>query len=120
MEELAKKAGISKSFLWAVENDKSDIGGENIINIANALGASVDFILRGGKEEQHKTTPIEIPRQLSEIAEELGLSFRETHALLQAHRSIIARRGGRTDLETMTPEQWKKLWAGIKEFIRPQ
>lgn len=116
LDDLAKKAGISKSFLWAVENDKSDISGENLINITNALGASVEFILKGGRQEL-QNEPIEIPAELSEAAQILGLSFRQTLTLLQAHQSLIARRSTKDEVE-MTRDKWKMLWEGIKDFVQ--
>lgn len=117
LEELAKRAEISKSFLWSVENDKSDISGANLLRIANALGASVDYLLKGGTGSAPATAPIEISQELSKAAEELHLSFRDTHALLQAQHAILARRGGREVEAAMSAEQWKKLWTGIKDFI---
>lgn len=116
LDDLAKKAGISKSFLWAVENDKSDIGGENLINITNALGASVEFILKGGRQDM-ENEPVEIPSELSEAAQSLGLTFRQTLTLLTAHQSLVARRSMKQEIE-MTRDQWKKLWEGIKEFVQ--
>lgn len=119
LEELARRAGISKSFLWAVENDKSNISGVHLLQVANVLGASVDYLLKGGEGGPPCSTdaPIEISQELKEAAEELHLSFRDTHTLLQAHQAILARRGGKEVETKMTTEKWKKLWAGIKDIV---
>lgn len=117
LEALAEKTGISKSFLWSVENDKSDISGGNLLLLADALDASVDFILRGSGKEAAPTPAIEVPRELIQAAEKLGLSFRDARALLQAHESLLARRSSKTEA-AMTVERWEKLWHDIKDYIR--
>ena len=94
LDQLAERAGISKSFLWEVEHDNSGISGEKLLRVANALGASLDFLLRGEPSPENYQGPpaVEIPRELSDMAEELGLTHKQTLALLEVERSIIARR----------------------------
>ena len=46
-DQLALKAGISKSFLSDLENGKSSVGAENLLDIARALGVSLDFLMTG-------------------------------------------------------------------------
>ena len=116
LEALAEKTGISKSFLWSVENDKSDISGGNLLRVADALDASVEFILRGSGKEDSPMPTIEIPRELMQAAEKLGLSFRDTRALLQAHESLLARRSSKAEV-AMTVDRWEKLWHDIKDYI---
>jgi transcriptional regulator with XRE-family HTH domain len=43
---LAERAGLSKGFLSDVENNKRNVGSQNLLKIANVLGASVDYLLR--------------------------------------------------------------------------
>ena len=47
LDRLADKAEVSKSFLSGVENGKSGISGERLLKVANVLGASLDYLLRG-------------------------------------------------------------------------
>lgn len=47
LEQLAERAGVSKSFLWEVEKDRTGISGERLLRVANVLSASLDFLLRG-------------------------------------------------------------------------
>ena len=73
LEGLAQRAGLSKSFLWEVENDRSGISGNRLLQLADALGASIDYLLRGGSSpEIDESRSVEIPTELSEVAEELG------------------------------------------------
>jgi len=117
LEELAGKAGLSKSFLWAVEQDRSGISGGKLLQVANALGASLDFLLRGEPApEDYKPPVVQIPRELSDAAEERGLSYRHTIALLDVHRSILARRSSKAH-HTMTKEDWIQLLDGLGEFL---
>ena len=46
-DRLAKETRISKSFLSEVENNKSDVSGDKLLKIANALNASLDYLLKG-------------------------------------------------------------------------
>ena len=81
LERLAQQAGLSKSFLWEVEQDRSGISGKRLLQVADALSASIEYLLRGGSTvETEKPRSIEIPTELSEVAQELGLSYQQTLA----------------------------------------
>ena len=117
LDQLAERAGISKSFLSEVEHDRSGITGEKLLHLANALGASLDFLLRGEPQpESFELPPIEIPRELGEVAEEQGLSYRQTLALLDIERSIVARRSSKAH-DRKTRNQWNALYEGVKDFL---
>ncbi len=117
LDQLAEKAGISKSFLWEVEHDRSDIGGEKLLRVANVLGASLDFLLRGEPAPKDYQPPvIEIPGDLSDLAEEIGLTYQKTLALLDIERSVRARRSTKIR-EPRTKEYWRKLYEGMKPFL---
>ena len=111
-DQLADKAGISKGFLSDVENDKRNISSENLLRVANTLGASVDYLLRG-ETRSAKREEVVIPPELSEAAEELNLSYAQTLELLEAHRSVIARRSTKA-AKRFTADDWKQLHRAIK------
>lgn len=115
-DQLAQRAGISKGFLSDVENDKRNISSENLLRIANVLGASVDYLLRGDVLESAPIEPIVIPPELSQAAQELDLSYAATMELLEAHRSVIARRSNK-DLRKFSVDDWKKLYDAIKKVF---
>lgn len=117
LERLAKQAGLSKSFLWEVEQDRSGISGRRLLQVANALGASLDFLLRGAPAPQnYEPQSIEVPRSLGEFAEEFGLSYRQTMMLLDIERSIVARRGGQTR-SIRNKDDWGTLHDAVKDFL---
>lgn len=116
LDQVAKRAGVSKGFLSGVENNKYDASGANLLQIANVLGASVDYLLRGGTTKEYNNVPIEIPKELSDLAEEEGLTFKETLTLLDIDNSIMARRSSKIK-EAKTKAYWAKLLKGFKEFI---
>jgi transcriptional regulator with XRE-family HTH domain len=115
-EQLAERAGLSKGFLSDVENGKRNIGSENLLKIANVLGASVDYLLRGEVTESASVEPVVIPPELSQAAEELDLSYAATVELLEAHRSVIARRSNK-GLRRFSVEDWKELHKAIKKVF---
>lgn len=116
-EWLSKETGISKGFLSEIENNKGsgNIGAEYVIRISNALGVSLDYLLRGEVAQQDRARePVTIPRSLSETAQQLGLTYAETLTLLEAHHAVVARRSTRS-LREPTVDEWKALWKAIRQ-----
>jgi transcriptional regulator with XRE-family HTH domain len=111
--QLAQRAALSKGFLSDVENNKRNISSQNLLRIANVVGASVDYLLRGQVGDTSVLQPVVIPPELSQAAEELELSYRETIELLEAHRSVVARRSLR-GLRKFGVNDWKNLHEAIK------
>ena len=117
LDALADQSGVSKSFLWGVENDKSGISGEKLLQVATVLGASLDYLLKGERTPgMEQPRSIEIPRDLGELADERHLTYRQTLALLEINRSLVARRreGRRPQ---MTKHDWERLYEGVKFFL---
>lgn len=112
-DKLAEIAGLSKGFLSEVENDKRNVSSENLLKIANALGASVDYLLRGEEKDATRKGPITIPHELSEAAEQLKLSYAATVELLEAHNSIVARRSDRKQ-KRLSVDDWKRFHSAVK------
>src|SRR5262245_19779282 len=108
-DQLADKAKISTGFLSDVENDKRNISSENLLKIANVLGASADYLLRGDTREPARRQAIVIPPELSEAAEDLGLSYAQTLETLEAHNSVVARRSTK-ETKRLTVEEWKDFY----------
>jgi len=115
-DRLSQEAGISKGFLSDVENGKRDISSENLLKVANALGASLDYLLRGKTKEEQFFEPVVIPPELRTFAEQERLKFSETVELLEAHKSIVARRGDRSN-RNFTVGYWKELYKAIRKVF---
>jgi transcriptional regulator with XRE-family HTH domain len=114
-EQLAQKAGISKSFLSDLENGKRSVGAENLLDIARALGVSIDFLMTG-QASQDKATEVPIPATLARFAAEEGLTFRQTLMLLEMQKQIVAHRSSRKK-EGLEAVDWRKFYESVKEFI---
>lgn len=114
-DDLASRAKLSKGFLSEIENNKRKIGSEYLLRIANALGATVDYLLTG-KDEEVAQRPLLIPRELNEYAEREHLSYKETMELLAAHNSVVARRSNAT-ARAFTVEDWKNLHETLKRLF---
>lgn len=113
-EKLAQSAGISKGFLSDLENNKTNISAEYILKIANALGVSLDYLLRGeATQRDAERSPVRIPAELSAAAQELNLPYAETLMLLDAHDAVVARRRLKGSAP-LTAEEWKRLHKAIK------
>lgn len=115
-DQLAEQSGISKGFLSDVENDKRNVSSDNLLRIANVLGASLDYLLRGTSSEAVGRGPITIPPELAQAAEKLNLSYTGTVELLEAHRSVIARRSNK-QAKQFTAEDWENLYRAIQKVF---
>jgi transcriptional regulator with XRE-family HTH domain len=115
-DQLADKAKISTGFLSDVENGKRNVSSENLLKIANALGASVDYLLRGETRETIQRQPVIIPPELSEAAGDLGLSYAQTLETLEAHNSVVARRSTK-ETKRLSVEEWKEFYRAIKRVF---
>lgn len=116
-EHLAEKAYISKGFLSEIENGKRNVSSEYLLRIANALCASVDYLLRGTTEVSNvNKEPVVIPPDLSDAARRLNLSYAETIELLEAHRSVIARRSMKQS-KPFSTDDWVALHKAIKQVF---
>ena len=114
-EELAKAARMSKGFLSDVENNKRSISADYALRISDALGVSLDFLMRGEPPKEDKARePVRIPSELSVAAQALGLTYSETLMLLDAHEAVVARRSNQS-VKRPSAEDWKNLLAAIKK-----
>ena len=111
-------AGISISFLSELENDRRTPGGEVLLRIADALGASLDYLVRG-EDARAEPRPLTIPPSLQEAAEQEQWSYALTADLLRAQASVLGRRTpdgrGEAKLKDWTKSDWIRLHAALFE-----
>lgn len=115
-KKLADESGLSVPFLSDVENDKRAIGSEALLRLADALGASLDYILKGVTEGSVTRPPLVIPHALAQAAEEHGWSVGEAQDLLKAHQIVVARRSrtvGHTAHQVLSSQEWTNLYRSL-------
>jgi y4mF family transcriptional regulator len=115
-EQLAQKAGISKSFLSELENGKRSVSADNLLDLARALGVSLDYLMTGKEMEKETAEEVQIPASLAKFAAEAGISFRQALTLLEMQRQIIAHRSA-TKKESIDKVDWRKFYECVKEFL---
>ena|SRR3989442_850796 len=117
-DELSQHAKLSKSFLSELENDRAIPGGEVLLRLAEVLGTTTDYLLRGADVagETPAREPVTIPPELWALAEELNLTFPITRALLDARRLVVARRG-KPDTRVWQREDWKQLYDKLRVYL---
>jgi len=113
-DKLATKANISKSFLSDVERGARDISSAYLLRIANAMDASLEFLLRG-EEKQSKPEEITVPPELSQAAEQQNWRWDETLSLLRAHNSVVARRTSAVPKKP-TVADWVELYNVLRNI----
>ena len=114
-DQLAQKAGISKSFLSDLENGKRSVSADNLLDIARVLSLSLDYLMKG-EETEPKSAEVQIPASLAAFAEAERLTFKQTIALLRMREQIVAHRSGakKNGLEQV---DWQKFYEAVKEFL---
>jgi transcriptional regulator with XRE-family HTH domain len=117
-DQLGQKAGISKSFLSDLENGKRSVGAENLLDIARALGVSIDFLMTGEASEK-PVTEVQFPATLARFAAEEGLSFRQTLMMLDMHKQILAHRSAKKK-DALESVDWRKFYESVKEFLEDE
>jgi transcriptional regulator with XRE-family HTH domain len=117
-DQLAQKAGISKSFLSDLENSKRSVGADNLLDIARALGVSLDFLMTG-KASEDKQTQVPIPASLAKFADAEGLTFRQAIMLLEMQQQIVAHRSARKK-DGLEGVDWRKFYEAVKDFLEDE
>lgn len=108
---VSEATGISLSHLSEVERGQSSVSGEKLARLAEALGATSDYLLTGrGATQGH------IPDGLALAAEELQLSFAQTRRLLEGKNSLVARRASTVESE-WGKEQWILFYKKVQAFL---
>jgi len=115
-EQLAARSGMSKGFLSEVENDRRNLSSRILLNIATQLGATADYLLTGTTSATDTPKAIEMPLELSRVAEERHLTHSETIGLLEAYSSLIARRNPQGS-RRYTEADWRELHDALKPFL---
>ena len=117
-EELANLAGMSKGFLSEVETGNRNPSAEYLLRIANALGVSLDFLMKGGELPSFdpESKAVRIPSSLANFAHDKQLPFGQVRAILEAKLQLVANRrnSGEGDLEKF---DWGKFYDAIKEYL---
>lgn len=117
-KDLAEKAQVSVSFLSEIENNHRTPGSEVLLRIADALGASLDYLVRG-KDTRPEPEPLTFPPPLQEAAEQEQWSYGVTASLLRAHSSVRYKRTpdgqGRKPPREWEKEDWIRLHALLYE-----
>jgi transcriptional regulator with XRE-family HTH domain len=112
-DDLAQRAGISKSFLSDLENGKRSIGAETLLDLGQAMGVSLDFLMTGKASEDQAQQ--EIPAALSRFAEAEGLSVRDTLTLLRLQEQIALTR--KTVGKRHEKVEWREFYQAVKKFL---
>ena len=122
-KELAGAANISVTFLSELENDHRTPGAGVVLRLADALGVSLNYLLRGTLSERPKRHRVVLPVELAEVAEEEGWSVRIWSDLLAYRDMVVARRARPGTSEhrehTLTKEDWRRLYDWLKRSPIP-
>ena len=114
-DQLAQKAGISKSFLSDLENGKRSVSADKLLDIARVLNLSLDYLMKG-EETGVKPAEVQLPASLAAFAEDEGLTFKQALALLRMREQIVAHRST-SKKEGVDKVDWQRFYEAVKEFL---
>jgi transcriptional regulator with XRE-family HTH domain len=116
--ELARRAGISKSFLSEVENGKRRVGADTLLALGNALGLPLDRLMRDAHEPHRPGEPVtaDLPPSLLTFAAAADPPFRHVLALYRMARVIRDYRPNdrKPDLAAF---DWRRFYEAVREFL---
>lgn len=92
---LAKRVKISRQQLYAIESSETENPGAlTVLHIAEALGVSTDYLLKGKRKTRRLTDDVERPLTLPGMALETVWQGETDAEVLTSVRSIPRRSGG--------------------------
>ena len=117
--QLADRAGISATFVSDVENNKRNVSSMVLLEIAEALGTSLDYLMKGESHnnEEASSKPRSVPPELEAAAQNQGWTYSDAVALLDAKQVVLARRSSSRsasrDVEQLNREDWIRLYDNL-------
>ena len=87
-EQLSEKAGISESFLGLIERGGRTLSIETMVNLANALNLSIEFIISGEYNYRPGMIPSEIHDCLKQMTGSQRRVFVSIMKTLAAHSDM--------------------------------
>jgi transcriptional regulator with XRE-family HTH domain len=118
---LADKASLSVTFVSEIENDRRAPGTEALLAVAEALGASLDYLVKGMVDAPRPRRALVLPPELAEAAEEGRWSVGVASDLLKFRQMVVARRsrGGEVDdgERELSKEDWREIYVAYQRFF---
>ena len=116
-DRLATEANISKGFLSDVETGTRNPSAEYLLRIGDALGVSLDYLMKGGPPPSESTNRrVSIPASLAEFAVKRDLPFGSVKAILEAKLQFVANRRDTVDND-LEKFDWAGFYDAIKEYL---
>jgi y4mF family transcriptional regulator len=115
-DELARKAGLSKGFLSDLENGKRNVSAEKLLDVARALGVSIDALMSLA-DVKPSMGEVQIPASLAELARSENLPFSKLLMLLDMQRQIVAHRSVSRKDPDLDSVDWRRFYDSVKEFL---
>jgi transcriptional regulator with XRE-family HTH domain len=121
---LADKARLSVTFLSEVENGRRMPGTDSLLQLAEALGTSLDYIVKGAAPAlPAPRQPLVVPPELAEAAEDGHWPAHALTDLLRFRQMVIARRGRGTHVDepdrALSANDWRDLYRAYERLLNP-
>ncbi len=114
---LAKMSNISPAYLSEVERGLSNISGEKLNRLAEALRVPLQEILSPSTDNDDNKNTINIPIALSKAAEKLNLKFSTTIQIYRGQKTLVGRRSTNNEPE-WSENEWISFYESVKPFLK--
>ena len=119
-KQLAERAGLSVTFISEIENDRRSPGTEALLALADALGSSLDYLVKGATQPPPPRRALLIPAELAEAADEERIPVSIAVDLVRWNEMVVARRsrGGQADQAGYAPskDDWKAIYQAYRRL----
>jgi transcriptional regulator with XRE-family HTH domain len=107
------------TFISEVENGRRKPGADTLLSLAEALGTSLDYLMKGVTNPDVTRKDLVVPNELAELAAEEHFSLNDVNDLLKADQMVVARRrrlsDSGADSSRRSKDDWRRLYSWLRD-----
>ena len=115
IRQLAKRCGLSASFLCDVERGKRGIGADSLVAIGQVVGMPIDQLMGAG-EVRTTGVNVQLPQSLMAFAQSTEIAFRSVMCLYWMSRTIMDHRKNESRI-SLEDVDWSLFYESVRAFI---
>lgn len=117
LDELATKAGISKTYLWELEKDTTGAkkpSADVLLKLAKALSTTIGDLLNQPVVRVKQSEPVSLTPSLKEFADRMAAYATPLSDADLRDLAVMKFRGGQPE----TVDQWHQLYLTLSQTVR--
>jgi transcriptional regulator with XRE-family HTH domain len=114
LDELGRRATLSKSYLSELERNLRGVGAESLLSLSTVLGIPMDQLVKGSNGQAVESGLVQFPARLQQWAFDSNVPYRHASCLYWCARTIIDHQPNHKRARI---EDWD--WARFHEALKP-